>query len=154
LMNDPEHSAIILNPNFNSVGVGIVCSADQLYVTEDFAQVRQNYSNDEAANAVADAVAAYASSHGFPEPLRKPQPQLQPLACNLSQTHVLDSQAVQALPGFAGAVAWATTSPRELPSNAKAALSQPLPSGYSLAACLAPGAGASTGMYWILMITY
>jgi hypothetical protein len=81
--------------------------------------------------------------------IRKPQPELQQIACNLAQTHALDSQALQALPGFRNAVAWATTNPSELQSNATAALSHPL-SGYSLGVCFAP----SARVYWIVMVTY
>src|SRR5271165_3873527 len=154
LMDDPDHRSIILNPNFNSAGVGVVRSADLLYVTEDFAQVQQNYSNDEAAGAVADALATYATSHGLPAALRKPQPQLQSLACNLAQTHALDAPALQGIPGVRNIVAWATANLKELPNNAIAVVSQPLPAGYSLAACLAPGAASSIGFYWIVMVTY
>jgi len=81
--------------------------------------------------------------------LRKPQPQLQSLACNLAQTHALDAQALRGISGVHNIVAWATANLKELPANATAAVSQPLPAGYSLAACLAPG-----GIYWIVMVTY
>jgi len=149
LMNDPGHSAIILNPSFNSVGVGVLRCGGSLYVTEDFAQLQQNYSNDEAASAVADALATYATSHSLPAPLRRPQAQLQSLVCNLAQTHTLDAPALKGIPGVGNVVAWATANLKELPNNATTVVSQPLPAGYSLAACLAPG-----GIYWIVMITY
>ncbi len=149
LMDDPAHRDIILNPNFNAVGVGVLSVGGSLYVTEDFAQLQQNYSNDDAANAVQEAISTYATGHGIPAPVRKPQPELQQIACNLAQTHALDSQALQALPGFRDAVAWATTNPSELQSNATSALSHPL-SGYSLGVCFAP----SQRVYWIVMVTY
>jgi hypothetical protein len=81
--------------------------------------------------------------------LRKPQLQLQSLACNLAQTHALDAPALQGIPGVRDIVAWASTNLKELPANATAAVSQPLPPGYSLATCPAPG-----GIYWIVMVTY
>ena len=148
-MDDPQHHDNIVNPNFNSVGVGVLRWGDSLYVTEDFAQVQQNYSNDEAARAVRDAIAAYAASHGLPTPLPKPQPQLQQAACNVAQTHSLDAPAIQALPGVRSVVAWATTNLKDLPSDATSAISQPV-SGYSLGVCFAP----SANVYWVVMVTY
>jgi uncharacterized protein YkwD len=149
LMNDPEHRDIILNPNFNSVGTAVLISGGALYVTEDFAQVQQNYTNDEAARAVQDAIATYALSRGLPAPVPKPQPQLQDLARNLAQTHALDAQAIQGLPGVRNVVAWATTDLKQLPSNVTAAISRPM-SGYSVGVCFAPDAR----IYWIVMVTY
>jgi uncharacterized protein YkwD len=39
LMNDPEHRDNIISPNYNVVGVGVIRSGGQLYVTEDFAHL-------------------------------------------------------------------------------------------------------------------
>ena len=73
LMDDPAHRDIILNPTFNAVGVGVLNNGGSLYVTEDFAQLQQrNYSNDDAANAVQEAITIYATCHGIPTPVRKP----------------------------------------------------------------------------------
>jgi len=74
---------------------------------------------------------------------------LQKIACDLAQTHRLDSQALQAIPGFRGATAWATTNLSVVPNNAAEALSQPLP-GYSLGVCFVP----SASVYWVVMVTY
>ncbi len=39
LMDDPGHRAIILNPNYNSIGVCVISSGGYFYVTEDFAHL-------------------------------------------------------------------------------------------------------------------
>jgi uncharacterized protein YkwD len=39
LINDPDHRDNILNPNYNAVGVAVIRSGGQLYVTEDFAHL-------------------------------------------------------------------------------------------------------------------
>jgi uncharacterized protein YkwD len=39
LMDDPDHHDNILNPNYSSVGVCVIRSGGQLYVTEDFAHL-------------------------------------------------------------------------------------------------------------------
>jgi uncharacterized protein YkwD len=35
-MDDPDHRDNILNPDYNAVGVCVIRSGGQLYVTEDF----------------------------------------------------------------------------------------------------------------------
>jgi uncharacterized protein YkwD len=39
LMDDPDHRDNILNPNYNAIGVCVIRSGRQLYVTEDFAHL-------------------------------------------------------------------------------------------------------------------
>jgi uncharacterized protein YkwD len=39
LMDDRDHHDNILNPNYNAVGVCVIRSGGQLYVTEDFAHL-------------------------------------------------------------------------------------------------------------------
>jgi uncharacterized protein YkwD len=39
LMNDPDHRDVVLNPNYNSIGVCVVKSGGQVFVTEDFAHL-------------------------------------------------------------------------------------------------------------------
>jgi hypothetical protein len=39
LMEDPPHLKNIMDPKFNVVGVGVICSGDHVYVTEDFAHI-------------------------------------------------------------------------------------------------------------------
>jgi uncharacterized protein YkwD len=154
LMNSPEHRDAILNPDFNSVGIGVLRSGDSLYVTEDFAQVQKNYSNDEAAGVVQHALASYAAKHGVPAPARRPQPQLEQIACHMAQNDALNTAAARGLPGASNVVAWSTANVEKLPSAATNAVLRPLPSGYSLGACFAPSASHPGGVYWVVMVVY
>jgi hypothetical protein len=150
LMNEPEHRDITLNAFFNSVGAGVLRCGNTLYVTEDYAGVTKNYSNDEAASAVQDALTAYATSHGMPAPVRKQQPELQNIACNMAKTRTLDAAALQGVSGVSGVTAWFTANLKAIPSGPAAAVSRPLPSGYSLGTCFDSNARG----YWIVMVTY
>ena len=38
-MDDPNHHDNILSPNYNAVGVSVISSGGQVYVTEDFARL-------------------------------------------------------------------------------------------------------------------
>jgi uncharacterized protein YkwD len=39
LMSDRPHRRNILDPEYNAVGVSVICSGRQIYVTEDFARL-------------------------------------------------------------------------------------------------------------------
>jgi hypothetical protein len=150
LMDHPEHREITLDVDFNSIGVGVLHCGSALYVTEDFAGVQQNYSNDDAASAVEEALATEAKQHGLPTPSRKPEPHLEQVACDMAKTRSLDAQVLQSLPGVRNAVAWFTTIPKDLPTGPREAVSNPLPSGYSLGICF----DAKARGYWVVMVSY
>jgi len=150
LMGEAEHRAITLHTKFNSIGVGVVRCGDSIYVTEDYAQLEQNYSNDQAANVVQDALSTYATNHGLNSPVRKQQVQLQQFACDMARTHKLDVASLQSLPGVQNLTAWFTANLNDLPSGPTEALTQTHPLEYSLGSCFDTHANG----YWVVMVTY
>src|SRR3954469_10938069 len=54
LMNSPPHRTNLLNPKYNSLGIGVAKNGDQLYVAQDFAHAIQTRS----ANEVEDEIIA------------------------------------------------------------------------------------------------
>jgi uncharacterized protein YkwD len=154
LMLDPPHRASILNPNYNVVGVGVIRSGGQVYVTEDFAHLPTEYSEPEADAALQQAIEAYATAHGVPIPERKPQSQLRQMACTMALNDALINKKPAEIPGAQETAVWTTLAPGEIPSSVKGLLSHPLASGYSLGACFAPSVSHPGGVYWVVMIVY
>ena len=66
LMNSPPHRANILSPDYNAIGVGVMRSGDEVYVTEDFAHRLPDYSQPEADAELQKTIAKYASCAGAP----------------------------------------------------------------------------------------
>jgi len=56
LMLSPPHRANLLNPAYNTVGLGVVRSGDRLYIVQDFARALPAYSADEVKDRIAAAV--------------------------------------------------------------------------------------------------
>ena len=140
MMNSSDHRANIMNPDYNVVGVGALqCGA--LWVTEDFARRLPEYSESQADDLLQKAISQFAQQHGLPPPARKPQPQLQNMACEMAKKGVRDSETPARLPGVIGVVPWHTTTPAVLPTQVEAQLSKPMPGGYSLGVCRAPTVG-------------
>ena len=154
LMHSPPHRANILNPDYNVVGVGAVQSGGGLWVTQDFAHRLPEYSESQADAVLQEAINQYAQAQGMPPPPRKPQAQLRNMACEMARNGALNREAPAQLTGVHGTLVWMTGTPAALPAHARAWLSQPMPSGYSLGACYAPSVGYPGGMYWVVMVTY
>ncbi len=154
LMHSPAHRANVLNPKFNSVGIGITQDGQLTYVTEDFAHVLPSYSETEADAAVQKSIAEFAQSQSLPAPVRKPRPQLSQMACDMANEDKLDGLKAQNFAGARSAVAWTASDLGQLPTGAKKMLSQPLTAGYALGVCFAPSATYPSGVYWLVMVVY
>jgi uncharacterized protein YkwD len=154
LLDSPAHRGAILDPRSDSVGVGVVRSGNYLYVTEDFARVLPNLSNADATAAAQTAIAKYAASRGIPEPLPQPRPQMQLMACDMAAKDKPDTASARQIPGVHRVFVWSTADVAQLPASVTEALSQPLPTSYSLSACFASSASSPGGMYWVIMVTY
>jgi uncharacterized protein YkwD len=155
LMNSPHHRANILNPKYNAVGVAVMQSGDQLYVTEDFAHRLPDYSEPEADAVLQKVIKDYVKAHGSPAPVRKPQPGLHEMACHMAIIDALDTGTPRNnIVGVQRVLAWTATDLEQLPDGVKTSLSQPLSNGYSLGVCFAASASHPGGIYWISMVTY
>ena len=154
LMQSPGHRANILNPQFTSVGIGILKSDELLYITEDFAHLLPNYSESEADAVVQQAISNYAKSQGFPPPTRNRRTQLEHMACDMAREDTLHSKKASEVPDATSVVAWTATDLGKLPPNLKRLLAQPSSSGYWLGVCFAPSVSHPGGVYWLVMVIY
>jgi uncharacterized protein YkwD len=153
LMHSPPHRAAILDPTFNVVGVGVLRSGEDIYVTEDFARKLPEYSEPQAEASAQAAIEQYAKSRKFLAPARKPQLQLRHMACTMALYDALDGSDAMRLPGVHGVLAWTADDPANLPKGIAQVLT-PQISGYSLGACFAPSVSHPGGVYWVVMVTY
>ncbi len=153
LMHSPGHRANILNPDYNAVGVGIVNTGHEIYVTEDFAQRMPDYSEHQADAVLQRTIERYTAEHHVPPAVRKPLKPLHEVACKMALNDSLDTNAVLANPGARNVAEWTTGDLGSLPSSAKGLLSQPQ-GGYSLGVCFAPSVSHPGGVYWVVMVVY
>lgn len=153
LMHSPGHRANILNPDYNAVGVGIVGTGHELYITEDFAQRMPDYSEHQADAALQRIIQRYAVQHKVLAPARRPLPRLRDMACKMALNDSLNNSAAQDVPGVHSAVEWTASDLDKLPPNAQELLSQPQ-SGYSFGLCFAPSVSHPGGVYWVVMVFY
>lgn len=154
IMDSPPHRHNLLNPNYNTIGVGIMRRSGMVYVTEDFAWRLPEYSEAQAEAVVQSAMEHYVHAVGTMKPVRHLEPQLRSMACAMALNDKLNDQAAMQLPGVHEAMMWTTGDPGQLPDRLQKRLRQSLPSGYALGACFAPSVNHPGGVYWIVMVMY
>lgn len=154
LMKSPPHRANILDPDYNVVGVGILRSGQNLYVTEDFARRLPQLSEQQAEAAVQTAIDHNEQARRTAAPVRKPLTELRHMACDMALNDSLDLTPASRLPGVHDVFAWTAGDPRKLPKGIDRLLGAGLPHGYSLGACLAPSVSHPGGIYWLVMVAY
>lgn len=150
----PGHRANMLNPVYNSVGIGIMRSGRSYWITEDFAQEIPNLSSDEAASRAATALeATWKSIHA--EPLKRVDiAGLHVRACETAGRGKLQPDPVAYGTQTARQLfAYSTSDPSSLARQVDALLDMPHLQIYAVAAC-SPAESGDNGHYWILLALF
>jgi len=153
LLHSPPHRRAILDPGYDVVGVGVIHSGGDIYVTEDFAHKLLEYSEQQAEALAQTAIERYARSRGFLPQSRHQQRELRHLACTMALNDALNSGEGLRFPGVRNVLAWTASDPAQLPKGMSTVLSSQV-SGYAVGACFAPSVSHPGGAYWLVMVTY
>jgi uncharacterized protein YkwD len=153
-MHSPGHRANILNPDYNAIGVGVIDTGHEIYVTEDFARRMPDYSEHQADSSLQHAIERYASERKVPLPVRKSLGALHEIACKMALNDSLDTDAPWGVARPHSVAAWTANDLEKLPPNATGLLLQPQHSTYALGVCYAPSVSHPGGAYWVVMVFY
>ena len=154
LMHSAPHRANILDPDYNAIGVGVIRTGGQVWVTEDFARRLPQLSEPQAEGAAQNAINHNEGARGFAVPARQPLTQLRHLACDMALNDNLDLTPASHLAGVHQVFAWTAGDPAKLPKGIDSMLITGLKGGYSLGACFAPSVSHPGGIYWLVMVAY
>jgi hypothetical protein len=152
LMNSPGHRANILDPQYNSIGIGVVRTAEGIYVTQDFARRLPEASVDEAEEQVASRLNRMRRAVGMPLLNRVPAPELRKLACEMAAHDRLDPHAVIS-PKVSGSVVFTAIDLTQI-SGSLERLKTSTASGFSVGACYQSSASYENPIFWIIVVTY
>lgn len=154
LMKSPPHRANILDPDYNAIGVGVMRSGGNVWVTEDFARRLPELSESQAESAVQNAIEHKLRVRGFGSPPRQSLTQLRHMACDMALNDDLNLTPASHLAGVHQVFAWTAGDPARLPKGIDSLLTTGLKGGYSLGACFAPSVSHPGGIYWLVMVAY
>jgi cysteine-rich secretory family protein len=152
LMHSPPHRANILSPKYNTVGIGVLRSGDLFWVTQDFARRLQEYSVDEAEDAIIAGWQRERQHANMPAAQVVRMPQLRQMACAMAQRGRLDSHAPLILPDVLVAVVSTAADPVKLaPSAVKMAHDTSI-TRIAVGACFADSEQYPAGVWWVAMV--
>jgi len=152
LMGSSEHRANIMNPEFNAIGVGVIKSDDQLWVTEDFAKAMTKVSDGSAEAELVQEYNQIRAAAGMPSLKEIPLPKLHQDACEMARRDKLDASRVQ-VNHAEYVVAFATLDLHKLPAGAQRLVKQKM-KGISVGVCFTTSATYTFPMYWVIVATY
>ena len=154
LMASPPHRKNILNPEFNSVGIGVVRTGDDIWVTEDFARVFEQQSPLEARNQVIAAFVNARARTKLPPVGVADEPRLQALACRMAKQGELDAKTPLGWSTIRTATAYTETDLSHLSSTAMKLATDPSVRRIAVGVCFAKSAKYEAGMNWIAIAAY
>jgi Cysteine-rich secretory protein family len=154
LMNSPPHRKNILNPDFNAVGIGVIRSGTEIWVTQDFAREFQKQTDQDARNAVLAAFQDARRKAKLPPVGLVEEPRLQTLACRMAKDGELDTKTPLSWSTVHATTAYTTSDLSQLPSTALKIANNPTLRHISLAVCFGKSSKYEAGMNWVSIAAY
>ena len=151
LMLSPHHRENLLNPAYNVVGLGVVHSADRLYVVQDFGHALPSYSAAQMKDRIAATVAATRRVARQPGLARRDLLAADDAACSMAQADKLGTSPIHQLAQRYTVLTFTTLNPETLPAGANSVISRRNLRSFSLGACYARTETYPTGVYWVVL---
>ena len=151
LMLSPPHRANLLNPAYNVVGMGVLRSADRLYIVQDFGHALPNYSETELKDRIGGAVNQMRRAAHQPELGRRDLLIADDVACSMAQADKVGTAPVRQLAQRFTVLTYTSLHPETLPSGAAHAIASRTLQRFSVGACFARTDTYPTGIYWIVL---
>lgn len=150
LMDSPPHRANILSPKYGAMGLAMVSSGSDAYVTEDFAQILPVYSEQQFRDAVITAFNKARQVHRLPAMAAGEDARVHALACSESDKPKIPD-------GFANAmsvVAFTSSNPAELPLDMQKMAGDSGLHRINVGACFHPDKEHGYGNFWVVAAFY
>lgn len=153
LMNSPGHRANILDPVFNSVGIGVVNTPDGIYVTQDFARRLPDASVEDAEERTAANLNRLRKEVGLVSWKRVTAPELRVQACEMARRDKLNPRLGLLSTKVSNSVAFTAIDLSQIPASLDR-LKITSASGFSVGACYSASASYENPVFWIVVVTY
>ena len=156
LMHSPAHRANILDSDYNSVGIGVVRSGREIYVTQDFARLVEDASVEKIEERVAADLNRERGAAGQPTLRRIDSPELRRQACEMATHNQLNPRL--AMPKgtsytASSTVAFTAIDPAQIASSLGSLRSRPA-RAFSVGACYESSASYENPVFWVVVVTY
>jgi uncharacterized protein YkwD len=151
LMLSPPHRANLLNPAYNVVGLGVVRSADRLYVVQDFGHALPSYSATEVKDRIAATVARARRQVNKRDLVRRDLSTADAAACSMAQADKLGTSPIHQLARRYTVLTFTSLNPETLPAEANSVIASRNLRSLSVGACHARTETYPSGVYWVVL---
>ena len=151
LMNSPEHRANILSSKYNAIGLAIVAKDDELYVTQDFANVLPAYSEQQFRDAVAAAFNKARQTNGIAAVAVRSDAQLHDIACSENDKA---GDIIHQFPQAQNVVVFTSSVPDNLLSGMQKLAADATVHRMNIGACFRPGKEHGYGSFRVVAAFY
>jgi len=148
-LRSPPHRKNLLDPDFNVVGLAIVVNGEQIYVVQDFGRLVNNYSSNQAEDAVAKAVRDKRQSAGAPPLERVYRSDLHGVACAMARENKLDVAGARPLSQNYHVLKYSSRGVDKLPQGTEQLIESREISKFSTGVCAAAGQN-----YFVIVLLY
>jgi uncharacterized protein YkwD len=148
LMHSPGHRANILNPIYNSVGIGVVKAHDGYYAVQNFARVTSENTASQATDRFAAAINKARAAKGLVPARIVSAMTLHQAACSMASSDKLNAKLVPAEGGTLGTTAFTASEPEQIPENLLALSADPTLKALYVGACYMSTKTYPGGTYW------
>jgi uncharacterized protein YkwD len=153
LMKSPPHRENILNPEFDSAGMGVVLRDGLLWVTQDFARRLEFRTEDEEESLLARKFEQARRQAGLKPVKRERVSGMGQAACSMADKGKLDTSRARTLfGGRAGAAAFSGADLSELPSAWLKVVRMPALQRYAVGVCFRESDQFPSGGYWAVLV--
>src|SRR3954471_20778794 len=153
LMHSPPHRVNLLNPKYNSIGIGVAEKNGQLYVVEDFAHAIEARTAEQVEGEILADFNRLRASHGLRPVEAIKAEDLRKLACTGKQGTVHARDVLATNPTAARVFAFTVTDPSKLPDSLLQA-SHDAARRINIGACFAPSSSTSYAAFWVVATMY
>ena len=151
LMHSPHHRANILDPKSNAIGIAFAEKDGELYVTEDFAHVLTDVSDNQFQSRLITAFNRLRASKGLAPVAVRSDAKLEKAACNAK---LQPRTILRQLPGATNLTMFTASRPDDLPSNMQEAAVDGRLRRMSIGVCFKPDQKGGFSTYWVAAAFY
>jgi uncharacterized protein YkwD len=156
LMHSPHHRDNILDPEYNSIGIGVVPTARGIFVTQDFARLLPEASVEQVEEQVARYLNRRRGADGAPTLQRVSAPELHRRACEMAANDRLNPRAGMSSdmsPRVSSSVAFTAIDLAQIPESLRKLQSRPA-SAFSVGTCYQSSTSYENPVFWVIVVTY
>jgi hypothetical protein len=153
-MNSASHRTNILDPEIDTVGIGVAEAGGQFYIAQDFIRQVSTVSDAQAEKTIADAFRSLRLNSNSGPLEFVPDPRLHQAAQAMAEQEAPNAAAAMALVKGHAVAAFATSTPEVLPPSVAHLGTTEGATRFSVGVCFARTSKYPSGFYWVTIVLF